>query len=71
MQRRAAICAAIGERVQRFREDAGLTRLQLARAAGLGVESLRSIESGMGCPAAVLVILAEELDCTLDELVPV
>lgn len=42
---------AFGEEVARLREDAGITRLQLAKAAGLNDSFLAKIEAGIAQPS--------------------
>ncbi len=42
---------ALGEELRRFREDAGLTRLAVARAAGVDDAYVGRVEDGRGCPS--------------------
>jgi transcriptional regulator with XRE-family HTH domain len=57
------------DRLQRLRQVAGLTQLQLAEAARNPVSSLRNWEQGRRLPQLdAAVLLAEALGVTLDEL---
>jgi transcriptional regulator with XRE-family HTH domain len=57
------------DRLQRLRQAAGLTQIQLADAADSPVSSLRNWEQGRRLPQLdTAVLLAEALAVTLDEL---
>ena len=60
----------VGESIRAAREAAGLTKVDLARVARLPVSAIRNAESGESCQLHVLALIAEALDCTLDDLVP-
>jgi DNA-binding Xre family transcriptional regulator len=62
---------AIGDRVREMAKRQDLTLAELARRIGMSSDALRHISEGMSCPAHVLVAIAEELDCTVDDLIPV
>lgn len=62
---------AVGTAIRRAREDAGLSRTELERKLGLSAQALQHIEGGQPCPLYTLARIAEHLDLTLDELVPV
>jgi transcriptional regulator with XRE-family HTH domain len=47
---------ALGEDIRRLREDAGVTRAELARAAGVDASYLRRIEAGTVMPSAETVV---------------
>jgi len=59
----------MGERLQTLRRERGLTQVELARAAGVPVGSLRSWEQGTRTPLLDAALrIAKALDVTLDEL---
>lgn len=69
---RIRLYASIGETVRAKRVGGKFTLEQLAKATGISKSQLAKIEEGVtSCPAHVLVAIADALDCSLDELVPV
>lgn len=61
--------AVAHEEIRRRRQAAGLTRERLAVAIGRSFPSVVSYESGhIQPPVAVLVRIAAELGCTVDDL---
>lgn len=63
---------AVGRSVRVLREAAGLSRKSLGDAAKLTTTTLAAIESGaMACPLYAAASIAEAIDCTLDDIVPV
>ncbi len=62
---------AVGRKLQRVREDAGLTLRALEALTEITASQLGSIENGSACPLHVIVKLADAYDLTLDDLVPV
>ena len=62
---------ALGERLAARRSALGLTRLQIAAAAGVSVQQLAKYEGGMNrIPASRLVLLAEGLGLPVSALLP-
>ncbi len=56
-------------RIKEFREKAGMTQFGLARIAGVKRSTVAMWETGRNMPhASKLPILAESLNCTVDEL---
>lgn len=61
----------LGERVRTARERERMLQGELARAAGVSKKVMSQIELGTATPNAyVLARIAETLDCTIDDLVP-
>jgi DNA-binding Xre family transcriptional regulator len=71
-KRRNVLYDAIGRRIKETREAQGLNRAELSRRTGVDCSTIERVEEG-GMPIAVhaLVAIAEELDVTLDDLVPI
>jgi transcriptional regulator with XRE-family HTH domain len=62
----------VGSCVRTFRLSAGLTLSRLARESGVSEALLQKVETGATpCPLFVARNIAEIVDCTLDDLVPV
>lgn len=62
----------VGEAIQRARREECLSGADLARRVGITPTHMQKIETGeTACALHVLVAIADELDLTLDELVPV
>lgn len=61
----------VGERICATREAQGLTAAELGRRAKLASSTVQNAEVGTSCSLLVLAKLAEALDVTLDDLVPV
>ena len=63
---------AVGASIARERREDGVTQTELARRLGMKQAHLKKIEDGeTACPLHVLVSVADVLDRSLDELVPV
>lgn len=62
----------LGERLSRVRKQQGLTQVQLAREAGLGIATLRRIEDGKDAQIGSWYKLLKALDIisAIDALVP-
>lgn len=69
--KKIALYAAIGNACRARRESAGVGLRALADRIGVSHGTMGKLEDGTTVPVALLVALAEEWDCTLDELVPV
>lgn len=71
-----AILQLLGERLERFRIEMGLTQSELAQQAGVGKRTVERIESGMGAGLQQLIRvlrvlkLAEGLNALVPELPP-
>lgn len=67
-----AMLRELGERLARLREQQGLSQLELAAAAGVGVATLRRIEDGkdgkLGSWLRLLVALQQ--DAAIEQLLP-
>ena len=62
----------VGATIKLTREAADLTVEQLSRALSVSEQYMYTIERGdTACPLWALYRIAEELDCTLDDLCPV
>jgi transcriptional regulator with XRE-family HTH domain len=60
---------AMGERLQKLREEAGMSQSQLARAAGLPLTTLRNWEQGRRVPLLDNALrVAKALGVTVDHL---
>lgn len=69
---RIRLYASIAETVRAKRVGGKITQEALAKAAGMSKGQYAKLEEGItSCPVHVLVAIAEVLDCSLDELVPV
>lgn len=65
-----APCEQIGGRIQKIREERGLSILQLSQLTGFDQEMLRGIERGDVCPQLGTVIkLSKALDSALQRLI--
>ena len=60
----------VGDRVWHVREEAGISQSALAREIGASQSTINNIETGQSCSLFVLALVAEALDVTLDELIP-
>lgn len=69
--KKIALYAAIGRECKARRERAGIGLRTFADRLGVSHGSMGKLEDGQTVPVALLVAIAEEWDCTLDELVPV
>jgi transcriptional regulator with XRE-family HTH domain len=66
---RHPLTSALAQNLRRFREDAGLTQLQLAEAADVADATISRIERGRLAPsAALLAKLAGALRVSVDDL---
>lgn len=63
--------SVVGRTVAKLREERGISQRHLAEEIGLSHQSVTAIESGRSVPAFTLARIAEALDVTLDELVPI
>ena len=62
----------VGRAIREQREAAGFTQVELAGMARTTGANLGRIEAGdIPCPIHILVGVAEAVDCSIDELVPV
>lgn len=69
---RLVMYANVGEQIKLRREASGLNLEQLAAIVKTNSGTLLRIEKGdQAIPLHLLVSLAHEFDCTLDDLVPV
>lgn len=48
----AAVAQILGERIARYRFEAGLTQAELAERAGIGKRTVERIEAGLGVELA-------------------
>lgn len=56
-------------RLKKYRQNAGLTQIQLAEQVGSSKNTISSIETGQFCPTAYLAaLLCIALDCKFEEL---
>jgi transcriptional regulator with XRE-family HTH domain len=68
----ANLYAAVGERLRKLRDDAGLTQAGMSKAIGCGAGLIGKVELGETAPALhLLLAYADYFDTTLDDLVPV
>ncbi|HEV2268459.1 MAG TPA: helix-turn-helix transcriptional regulator [Steroidobacteraceae bacterium] len=51
----ATILRILGERIERYRIEAGLTQAELAEQAGIGKRTLERVESGLGAELVTLI----------------
>jgi len=58
----------LGQRLQRRKEELGLSRLELARRAGLDPETVRRVEQGKDAKLGTWLKLARALEQPLEEL---
>lgn len=66
------VIAELGKRLARVRKQRGYTQQELAKAAGLGVATLRRIEEGRDAQLGSWIKLLKTLDMVvaIDQLVP-
>lgn len=75
--RRQELDGGVAERIRTMREARGWSQRSLAdeaTSAGYGTvtpATLAKVEDGLPCPVWMLVALADALDVTLDDVVPV
>ena len=56
-------------RLKQYRQNAGLTQIQVAEQVGSSKNTISSIETGQFCPTAYLAaLLCIALDCKFEEL---
>ncbi len=60
----------VGERIKATREAAGLSIARLAKDADTTPSAIDKAELGVTCSLYMLARIADALDCTLDDLVP-
>ena len=67
-----AILAILGERVERYRIEAGLTQAELAERAGIGKRTLERLEAGRGTELVTLIRVLRILNSLegLERLLP-
>jgi len=58
----AAIAQTLGERVTRYRIEAGLTQAELAERAGIGKRTLERVEAGRGAELVTLIRVLRSLN---------
>src|SRR5215469_6619872 len=58
----AAIAEILGERIERYRIEAGLTQAELAEQAGIGKRTLERIEAGRGAELVSLIRVLRALN---------
>jgi len=63
--------SAIGERIKATRETAKVSQPKLAAEARVSLSTIQHAEDGTSCSVLVLTRIADALDCTLDDLVPI
>lgn len=61
----------IGERIRAMRHERKVTTHGLAEALGVAESTIHNAEIGQTCSVTLLMRLAEEWDCSIDDLVPV
>ncbi|HEV7139005.1 MAG TPA: helix-turn-helix transcriptional regulator [Steroidobacteraceae bacterium] len=68
----AAIARILGERIERYRIEAGLTQAELAERAGLGKRTLERIEAGQGAGLVTLIRVLRALEALegFDKILP-
>ena len=68
----AAILQILGERIQRYRIEAGLTQAELAEQAGIGKRTAERIEAGRGAELVTLIRVLRTLNILegLERLLP-
>ncbi|MGH8297757.1 MAG: helix-turn-helix transcriptional regulator [Steroidobacteraceae bacterium] len=57
-----AIAQVLGERIERYRIEAGLTQAELAERAGIGKRTLERVEAGRGAELTTLVRVLRTLN---------
>lgn len=58
----AAVLQILGERIARYRIEAGLTQVELAEGAGIGKRTLERIEAGHGAELVTLIRILRTLN---------
>lgn len=58
----AAIAQILGQRIERYRIEAGLTQAELAEQAGIGKRTLERIEAGRGAELVTLIRVLRSLN---------
>lgn len=68
----AAIAQVLGERIERYRIEAGLTQAELAERAGIGKRTLERVEAGHGAELVTLIRILRTLNAVdgFDRLLP-
>ena len=68
----AAIARILGERIDRYRIEAGLTQAELAERAGIGKRTVERIEAGHGAELVTLIRVLRTLNALegLEKLLP-
>ena len=68
----AAIAQILGERIERYRIEAGLTQAELAEQAGIGKRTLERVEAGNGAELVTLIRILRTLKALegFDRLLP-
>lgn len=61
----------VGERLRALREESGLSIEKLAKSSNVGKTTIDKAEQGITISLYVLALLADGLDVSLDELVPI
>ena len=69
--KKIAILAGIGAACRAQREALGVSQRELARRLGVSDGAISKLEEGTIVPVWLLLALAVEWDCTLDDLAPV
>lgn len=69
--KRQILYESVGGRIRELREKSGDSQTAMAFAIGVNKATISAAESGEACSLHLLVLIAEHLDCTLDDLVPV
>lgn len=57
-----AVAQILGERIERYRIEAGLTQAELAEQAGIGKRTLERIEAGRGAELVTLIRVLRSLN---------
>jgi transcriptional regulator with XRE-family HTH domain len=60
----------VGAAVRRAREEANLTRGDVAKRIGMSESTVVNIEQGNSCSTFAIALIAEELDVPIDTLIP-
>jgi transcriptional regulator with XRE-family HTH domain len=68
----SAIAQILGERIERYRIEAGLTQAELAERAGIGKRTVERIEAGRGAELITLIRVLRTLNALagFDRLLP-
>lgn len=62
------MATTLGKNIKKYREGAGLTQEELANKLGYERTMIARAETGKDISSALLNALADEFDCTADEL---